>query len=86
MLSAGKGQLSQRNTESGQLLLDLVRHADVAEWALWVNTYGDDIYKAVWGDKDTWSLAFGVAGKAHAFNQLQVGPRAWLVKHYIVSM
>lgn len=71
LLSAGKGRL-RRATESGQLLLDLMRHADVAEWALWINSFGDSIYKAVWGDKDTFQLAFAVAGKAHEFNQLQV--------------
>jgi hypothetical protein len=71
LLAAGKGRL-QRDTESGQLLLDLVKHADVAEWALWINSFGDTLYKAVWGDKDTYGMAFAVAGKAHMFNQLQV--------------
>jgi hypothetical protein len=61
-----------RATESGQLLLDLVQHGDVAEWALWINSFGDTVYRAIWGDKDTYALAFGVAGKAHVFNQLQV--------------
>eukprot|EP00879_Flechtneria_rotunda_P017650 GHRR01018502.1.p1 GENE.GHRR01018502.1~~GHRR01018502.1.p1 ORF type:complete len:231 (+),score=69.63 GHRR01018502.1:650-1342(+) len=72
ILSAGKGKL-QRTTESGQVLLDLVRHADVAEWALWINSFGDDVYRAMWGDKDTYSLSFAVAGKAQEFRQLQVG-------------
>jgi hypothetical protein len=71
LLAAGKGRL-QRDTESGQLLFDLVEHADVAEWALWINSFGDTLYKAVWGDKDTYGMAFAVAGKAHMFNQLQV--------------
>lgn len=64
--------MSWRGTESGQLLLDLVRHADVAELALWINSFGDSVYRALWGDKDTYVLAFGVAGRAHEFNQLQV--------------
>lgn len=64
--------MSWRATESGQVLLDLAQHGDVAEWALWINTFGDTVYRALWGDKDTYSLAFAVAGKAHAFNQLQV--------------
>lgn len=72
LLAAGKGRL-QRDTESGQLLFDLVKHADVAEWALWINSFGDVLYKALWGDKDTYSMAFAVAGKAHLFNQLQAG-------------
>lgn len=44
----------------------------MAEWALWLNSFSDVVYRAVWGDKDTYALAFGVAGKAHVFNQLQV--------------
>eukprot|EP00878_Enallax_costatus_P008903 GHUV01009307.1.p1 GENE.GHUV01009307.1~~GHUV01009307.1.p1 ORF type:complete len:671 (+),score=115.05 GHUV01009307.1:370-2382(+) len=74
LLSAGKGHLQHRDTESGQILVDLVRHADVVELALWINTFGDSIYKAVWGDKDTYGLAFAVAGKAHEFTQVQVPP------------
>jgi hypothetical protein len=31
LLAASKGRL-QRDTESGQLLFDLVKHADVAQW------------------------------------------------------
>uniref|UniRef100_A0A383VV11 Mannosyltransferase putative-domain-containing protein n=1 Tax=Tetradesmus obliquus TaxID=3088 RepID=A0A383VV11_TETOB len=77
LLAAGKGRL-QRDTESGQLLFDLVKHADVAEWALSINSFGDVLYKALWGDKDTYSMAFAVAGKAHLFNQLQVPPGAAL--------
>lgn len=64
--------MSGRATESGQVLLDLVRHGDVAEWALWINSFGDTVYRAVWGDKDTYALACAVAGKAHKFNQVQV--------------
>jgi hypothetical protein len=64
--------MSWRATESGQVLVDLARHGDVAEWALWINSFGDSVYRALWGDKDTYALAFGVAGKAHEFNQLQV--------------
>lgn len=73
LLAAGKGPgMSWRATESGQVLLDLVQHGDVAEWALWINSFGDTVYRALWGDKDTYALAFAVAGKAHGFNQLQV--------------
>ena len=64
--------MATRGTESGQLLIDLARHGDVAEWALWINSFSDTIYRTLWGDKDTYALAFAVAGKAHEFNQLQV--------------
>ena len=49
-LEAGKGGL-KRDTESGALALDLVRHADVVEYAAWINTFSDTMYSAVWGDK-----------------------------------
>ena len=39
-LDAGKGGLV-RGTESGALLLDLRRHADVAQYAAWANSFGD---------------------------------------------
>jgi hypothetical protein len=73
LLSAGKGPgMSWRATESGQVLLDLEQHGDVVEWALWINSFGDSVYRALWGDKDTYALAFAVAGKAHEFKQMQV--------------
>lgn len=73
LIRAGRGRLPARGTESGQVLINLVEHADVAEWALWINSFSDSVYRAVWGDKDTYALAFAVAGKAHVFNQIQVG-------------
>lgn len=74
LIAAGKGRggMAWRGTESGQVLFDLVQHGDVAEWAVWINSFGDTVYRALWGDKDTYALAFAVAGKAHVFNQLQV--------------
>jgi hypothetical protein len=70
-LNAGKGRLN-RDTESGALLMDLVRHADVLEYLLWINSWGEMVYKAVWGDKDTYAVAFAVAGKAQHFTQVEV--------------
>jgi Mannosyltransferase putative len=77
VLGEGKGSL-QRDSESGQLLLDLVRHADVLEYLVWVNSFGDSVHRALWGDKDTYALAFAVAGKAHEWVQTEVsrGSRA----------
>ena len=70
-ITAGKGVLL-RDTESGQLLIDLVRHGDVIEMLVWINSWGEQVYKAVWGDKDTYGIAFAVAGKAQHFSQVQV--------------
>lgn len=70
-LQAGKGNLI-RDTESGQILLNLNQYADVAEYVHWINSFSEDVYKTVWGDKETWAVAFAVAGKAHEFMQLAV--------------
>ncbi len=32
----------------------------------------------LWGDKDTFGIAFAVAGKAHLFSQVAVPPCEWL--------
>jgi hypothetical protein len=54
-----------RLVESGQLLLDRERHADVLEWAWLLNGPNrETVYKAMHGDKDTWRLAFDLAGKS----------------------
>jgi hypothetical protein len=53
-----------RLLESGQLLIDRARHADVLEWAWLLNGPNREVvYKAMHGDKDTWRLAFDLAGK-----------------------
>ncbi len=70
-LDEGRGSLI-RDTESGQLLLNLNDHADVAEYLFWINTFSEQVYRTVWGDKDTFAMAFGVAGKAHLFMQNEV--------------
>ena len=49
-LRGGKGRL-RRDTESGAVLVDLARHGDVAELAAWINSFGDRVYRTVWGDK-----------------------------------
>jgi len=41
----------KRDTESGAFVIDLARHADVMEYAAWINSYSDIVYNAVWGDK-----------------------------------
>jgi hypothetical protein len=53
-----------RLLESGQLLVDRERHADALEWAWLLNGPNREVvYKAMHGDKDTWRLAFDLAGK-----------------------
>ena len=74
VINQGKGFLP-RDTESGQLVLDRARHLDVLEYLFWINGErergsGDSL----WGDKDTFSLAFACAGKAHLYSQVAVPP------------
>ncbi|WIA22256.1 hypothetical protein OEZ85_004579 [Tetradesmus obliquus] len=64
--------------ESGHVLLDRVRHADVLEHLWWITTHSDVIYNILWGDKDTYMLAFAAAGKAASYAQMPIPPAAAL--------
>jgi hypothetical protein len=75
-LSRGMAGLGERDSESGQLLVDLNRHADALEYLWWLNSYPEHTYRAVWGDKDTYAAALAGAGKAGAFAQGGVPPGA----------
>ena len=44
-------------------------HADVLEWLWFLNAHPGVTYKNMYGDKDTFRLAFNLAGKASAFWQ-----------------
>lgn len=49
--------------------------ADVLEWAWYLNSFGKDgVYKFMWGDKDSFGVAFAMAGKAHMYQQVNVPP------------
>lgn len=45
------------------------QHWDVLEWLLFINLHADLFVGQLWGDKDTFELAFHLAGKAHNFIQ-----------------
>ncbi|KAF6265742.1 mannosyltransferase putative-domain-containing protein [Scenedesmus sp. NREL 46B-D3] len=63
-----------RASEAGQILLDRVAHYDVLEWLWLLNTHSSSgvpgvreagvVGKCIWGDKDTYLIAFQLAGKA----------------------
>ena len=44
-----------------------VRHADVLEWLWFLNSHRKPIFDWLWGDKDTYRLAFALAGKVENF-------------------
>eukprot|EP00877_Chromochloris_zofingiensis_P010931 jgi/Chrzof1/6091/Cz17g09110.t1 len=80
ILRAGCGG-THRDTESGQLLMNRARHMDAIQFIFWVNTFHKRLYgEYFWGDKDTFSLGFAAAGKAHLFTQVSV-PMGGLFAH-----
>lgn len=69
-----------RQAESGQLLLNLKRHADVAEFTLFLNTYDEYTYVYAYGDKDLYKAAFQLAGKEASYTQVQLAPSVPLTR------
>jgi hypothetical protein len=49
VMAGGQGLRAQRMAESGQLLLDRVRHADVLEYLWWLTSFSDVLYWCVAG-------------------------------------
>eukprot|EP00878_Enallax_costatus_P044577 GHUV01053248.1.p1 GENE.GHUV01053248.1~~GHUV01053248.1.p1 ORF type:complete len:225 (+),score=48.90 GHUV01053248.1:200-874(+) len=60
-----------RLVESGQILFDRLKHADVLEYIWLLNSHHEWVYKHMHGDKDTYLLAFSMAGKLKQFKQVQ---------------
>eukprot|EP00891_Asterochloris_glomerata_P004322 jgi/Astpho2/4322/fgenesh1_pg.00065_%23_12_t len=57
--------------ESGQVLLNRKRHANVIELLWFLNSWGIElVYDLSYGDKDTFSLAFSLAGKPEQYYQV----------------
>lgn len=75
VLSAGQGWL-HRAAESGQLVFDRVRHADVLEYLWWLTSFSSVLYKHVLGDKDTFGFSFAMARKLHEVYAVAVPPAA----------
>eukprot|EP00882_Tetradesmus_deserticola_P022210 GHRQ01024103.1.p1 GENE.GHRQ01024103.1~~GHRQ01024103.1.p1 ORF type:complete len:287 (+),score=92.86 GHRQ01024103.1:2155-3015(+) len=49
--------------------------SDVLEWTWFLNSFSDKhIYDFMYGDKDTYGVAFGMAGKAHMYQHINVPP------------
>ncbi len=41
------------------------------EWLWFLNSHPETIYKLMYGDKDTFRLAFALAGKESAYHQVR---------------
>jgi hypothetical protein len=49
--------------------------SDVLEWTWFLNSFSDKhIYDFMYGDKDTFGVGFGLAGKAHLYQHINVPP------------
>ncbi len=48
------------------------------EWAWFLNSHPEAVYRTMYGDKDTFRLAYHLAGKPEAFAQVATPPRAVL--------
>lgn len=70
MCREGAAGSSHRTTESGQVVLDRGRHADVLEWLWFLNSHPRLTSQQLQGDKDTFPMAFGLAGKGTQFQQV----------------
>jgi hypothetical protein len=46
----------------------------VLEWLWFLNSHPETVYKLMYGDKDTFRLAFHLAGKAGAYQQARTCP------------
>eukprot|EP00882_Tetradesmus_deserticola_P030000 GHRQ01033651.1.p3 GENE.GHRQ01033651.1~~GHRQ01033651.1.p3 ORF type:complete len:218 (+),score=91.79 GHRQ01033651.1:1480-2133(+) len=73
-LNEGKADFN-RYAESGQVMINRAQHLDVLEWTWFLNSFSDKhIYDFMYGDKDTYGVAFGMAGKAHMYQHINVPP------------
>lgn len=77
ILTEGKHTPAQvADTESGQFLLNTCQHQDVLEYMQALNENPDVTYDRMYGDKDTYRLAFALAGKLDKFHQVAAMPAA----------
>eukprot|EP00798_Chlamydomonas_sp_ICE-L_P006699 gene6699-3368_t len=58
------------------LLLDvrMSMQLDALEYLVWINSHPKEMEGVMWGDKDSFAMAFALAGKAHMYSQVAVPP------------
>lgn len=73
--------LPPRQAEAGQFVFDRVRHWDILEYLMFINLHYNLTYnvEGVLGDKDTFQVAFALAGKTEEYNQVPIGPIAAMI-------
>ena len=60
--------------ESGQIVLDRLKYWEVLEWVLFLNTHDSYVYRFAMGDKDTYRVAFALAGKSDMYYSSPLAP------------
>ena len=77
-------KVPNRQAEAGQFILNREKHWDVLEWLLFLNMHHNITYNipGTLGDKDTFRVAFALAGKKDDFVQVDKGPLGALVDHW----
>lgn len=63
-----------RQAETGMVLIDKVKYWQVLEWLLFLNSRSHFVYKLTMGDKDTFRIAFELAGLGSMYSQSSFGP------------
>lgn len=58
--------LKEREFESGQILVDKNRCARALELTMWLNAHSDIVYKYIYGDKDTFHIAWRLLGMPYS--------------------
>lgn len=70
-VAGGRGGVYQHSERRWFVLRQFVtcrvRHADVLEWLWFLSSHRKPIFDWMWGDKDTYRLAFALAGKVDNF-------------------
>ena len=62
------------DAESGQFLINTCKHNDVLEYLRVLTQHSDVTYSFMFGDKDSYRLAFAVAGKLSSYYQVSTPP------------
>lgn len=88
MIKRQKQRVKDRNgwplqAEAGQGALDRFRYWKVLEWLMFLNTHDMFVYKHALGDKDTFRVAFHLAGFAKEYYQTPFSPALPLVDRLI---
>ena len=66
-----------------------MQHLDVLEWVWFINAFGEGTggsYSFLFGDKDTYALAFGLANKVHYYTEVNIPPAGTLVLHCVAVL